>query len=111
MTQPRSPFAQLAAILTALLLPHAPASAQDIPEFHKLRTPTSPAFVILGITPAEVERPTAPAAFAASFFQRVEEATKGFPNSYALELAPYWLRSHPGLTFTEYQKPTLRSFY
>lgn len=62
-----------------------PSAAQEIPEFHKLRTPTSPGFVILGIAPAQVERPTAPAAFTASLLENAKEALNGLPNSYAVE--------------------------
>ena len=44
----------------------APAAAQQIPDFDKVRTPLSPAFVILGVAPTTVDRPTAPSALASS---------------------------------------------
>ena len=91
----------------------APARAQELPEFNTLRTPTSPAFVILGITPAQIQRPNRPGALAVSFLQQVEGATQGdgLPSSYAVEVAPYWLRSHPRLTFREYARGGPTSLY
>lgn len=89
----------------------AGAGAQEIPEFNKLRTPSSPAFVILGVTPSQIERPNRPGAFAASFLQTVQDAAGRLPQSYAVELAPYWLRPRPGLTFGQYARGGPRSVY
>lgn len=70
------------------------------PEF---RTPSSPAYVLLGIEPATVERPTTPQAFAASTVLLGQSLREGvLPENYALECAPYWLTSHPELTFENY---------
>jgi hypothetical protein len=75
-------------------------------ELNHLRTPTSPAFVILGIEPTSVERPTTPRAFALSFLSASDNATV-IPRDYAVEVAPYWLYRHPLLTFDQYYRPTL----
>jgi hypothetical protein len=77
------------------------ADAQDIPEFNKLRTPTSPAFVVLGTTPTEVQRPNTPSTFAFSLLQGVGSSATG-GGDFGVEVAPYWLVSHPGLTLEEY---------
>jgi len=83
------------------------ASAQEepasIPEFVTLRTPTSPAFVLLGITPTTVERPTTPRAVATSFLSHFTEGGGAIlPRQFALEVGPYWLWSHPRLTIEDY---------
>lgn len=92
-----------AALSLILLILAVELHAQEIPEFNKMRTPTSPAFIVLGITPVQVERPTTPAPFAASFLQRVGQELRLLPNSYALETTPYWWYPHPTLTFDDYQ--------
>ena len=80
------------------------AHAQTPVELDELRAPTSPAFVLLEVTPAAVERPENPKAFAVNLFNTVSQA-KGLPQNYALEVAPYWLTYHPDLDFDEYQSP------
>jgi hypothetical protein len=99
------------ALPAALLVAAGAARAQELPEFNKLRTPSSPAFVILGVTPSQIERPNRPGAFAASFLQTVQDAAGRLPQSYAVELAPYWLRPRPGLTFAQYARGGPRSAY
>lgn len=66
-----------------------------------LRTPASPAFVLLGVEPSSVERPQTPRALALSFLSATEQKDL-IPQNYAVEVAPYWLSSHPTLTFDEY---------
>lgn len=77
-------------------------------EIDDLRAPTSPAFVLLDVTPASVERPETPKSFSVNVINAVSRS-KGLPQNYALEVAPYWLTSHPDLTFDQYQSPGLRS--
>jgi len=81
----------------------APATATAI-EIDDLRTPSSPAFVLLDVTPASVERPESPKAFVLNLLSTVSQSD-GLPKDYALQLAPYWLKSHPNLTFGDYQNP------
>jgi len=92
----------------AVILACAPAAAQnEIPEFNKLRTPTSPAFSILGTTPAEVQRPNTPSTFAVSLLQGLApRGGGGKADGFAVEAAPYWLVSHPGLTLRGYYDAT-----
>lgn len=91
-------------LVAVLVATWAPAEAQDeIPEFNKLRTPMSPAFVILGTTPAEVQRPNTPSSFAVSLLQGFAPPGSGEgSDGFALETAPYWLMSHPRLTLRQY---------
>ena len=51
-------------------------------------------------------RPETPKAFAVNLLNRISEAG-GFPKDYALQFAPYWLRSHPNLSFASYQRPSV----
>ncbi|GAA4317002.1 hypothetical protein GCM10023149_14340 [Mucilaginibacter gynuensis] len=55
-----------------------------------LKSPASPAFNMLGLSPSDVERPTDVNAFALS----LQNSTKNFttlPNSYAVEIAPVYI--------------------
>jgi uncharacterized protein (UPF0335 family) len=72
-----------------------------------LSAPQSPAFVLLGVSPTSVDRPDTPKSLAVSFVDKVTTAN-GFPRNYALQVAPYWLASHPNLQFAEYQNPNVR---
>lgn len=84
---------------------------RDSLRLNELRTPTSPAFVILGVEPTSIERPTTPRAFALGLLSAPGGAGGVIPENYAAEIAPYWMRSHPNLTFTEYTRPDpLQSF-
>ena len=87
----------------------APAAAQQIPDFDKVRTPLSPAFVILGVAPTTVDRPTAPSALASSLKSDFGQGV--LPRAYAAEAAPYWWFSHPGLTMGTYERGGPASLY
>jgi hypothetical protein len=85
----------------------SPVSAQDqlikrdsLPEFNSLRTPSSPAFVLLGVEPAAVERPNTPADLALSVLNGTNNFS-ALPTDYALESSPYWLLSHPNLAWSD----------
>lgn len=75
-------------------------------EIDDLRSPTAPAFVLLNVTPASIERPQNPRALTLNLLSSAAQG-QGFPRNYALEVAPYWLTSHPNLTFDEYGRPTI----
>lgn len=69
-----------------------------IPEIDKIVTPVSPAFVILGISPTSIERPSTPSKFAISLANAFTSGSQAqLPRTYALEVAPFWLASHPRL--------------
>jgi hypothetical protein len=72
-----------------------------------LTTPDGPAFVILGVAPSQIARPTTPAGLATSLLSSVQDSTGFIPNNYALEVAPYWL-GRPQVGFNEYVDPTIR---
>lgn len=89
--------------VAAALVAALPLRAQDDPlELENLKTPTSPAFVILGVEPTSVERPTTPRAFALSLYSAAQAGGGVVPENYAAELAPYWMRRQPQVTWEEY---------
>jgi hypothetical protein len=79
--------------------------AEKVADFDKLRTPDSPAFVILGVSPTEIQRPTTPKALAVALsgFVTGQDPSISIPESFALEVAPYWLFSHPDLDLQTYR--------
>jgi hypothetical protein len=83
----------------------AEAQVPDTIQVTDLAAPTSPAFVLLGVSPASVERPDNPKQFVANFLKKMAGGDGGFPQDLALQVAPYWLKSHPDLSMREYQEP------
>lgn len=78
-----------------------PAMAQDTSvTIEQLRPPASPAFELLGIAPASVAQPSTPRALAASILSSMQDQG-GLPRNLAMEVSPYWLRSHPSFTFDD----------
>ena len=90
---------RLVVVLGAAAGPLAAQTPDAGPAFNGLRTPVSPAFVLLGIAPTVVERPNTPADLAFSVLNR-SAAFTSLPRDIALELSPYWLVKHPTLTWT-----------
>jgi hypothetical protein len=93
--------------VSALVLVSATAYAQEAAtdiKIEDLRAPASPAFVLLDVTPAAVERPQNPKAVVLNVLSSAAKA-EGFPQDYALQAAPYWLMYHPDLQFDDYLDP------
>lgn len=70
----------------------------------ELSAPTSPAFVLLGVAPASVDRPDSAKALIVNAFSDLAES-EGLPQDFALEVTPFWMKSNRTLSFTEYQRP------
>ncbi|MCX6142370.1 MAG: hypothetical protein NTZ35_04045 [Ignavibacteriales bacterium] len=79
----------------------SPTTSGNNPNTNDLRTPASPAFVLLGIEPSSVERPSTPRALAASLLSASGQ-NDILPRNYAFEFSPYWFSSHSQLTFDKY---------
>jgi len=75
--------------------------AQEVP---RLNVPVSPAFSILDFEPAAVMRPSNARDLAADVLNSFDKEGKLVLNS-GLEVAPYWLVSHPKLTRSTYLNP------
>ena len=102
----RGIIAALASLVSSSLLVAPSASAQDAGDFNKLtlddlRPPLSPAFVLLGVEPATVQRPTTPRGLSTAFLSLVGEK-QGVPKNFALETTPFWLVSRPAFAFEDY---------
>jgi len=67
-----------------------------------LTTPSAPGFVVLGVEPASVSRPASPRAVALSLLSAIRDGDNIVPKNYALEITPFWLTSHPTLTYQAY---------
>ena len=80
-------------------------------DFDKLRTPDSPAFVILGVSPTEIQRPTTPKGVATTMGGFASGADVTIPKNYALEVAPYWLFAHPDLDVRHYRQDRWQRLY
>ena len=87
--------------------PGQPAAKKLTEEEGKLKSideliaPTLPALSILGVSPASIERPATPRAFAASVLSGIERSKGDFPSNYALAIAPYWWLKHSNLEFDD----------
>jgi hypothetical protein len=71
-----------------------------------LKAPSSPAVTILGTSPTAIERPDTPQAVVFNLASSIADAG-GIPQNYAMQVAPYWLRSQPDLLFESYIRPTI----
>ena len=104
----------LAAALFVLAAAHSAHAQQTNAQEQKtakvtveeLTAPTSPAFVLLGVTPESVDRPESPKAFVFSALSALRIG--GLPTDFAMQVAPYWMKSNPTLTFEQYQNPNWR---
>jgi hypothetical protein len=65
-----------------------------------LKTPTVPAFAIIGISPTDVETPRTPKELSVALYNAYNGGAVA--QNVALDVAPYWLFAHPLLTYDEY---------
>jgi hypothetical protein len=79
--------------------------------FDKIRTPASPAFAILGVSPTEIQRPGTPAGLAAAFSSFIAGKDSFVPQNLSLEVSPYWLYSHPSFTSGDYETGGLANLW
>ena len=63
----------------------------DLPDFDKIRTPDSPAFTLLEVSPTQIERPTTPKQLTAVFSKFVSDGNAVVPKNLAAEFSPYGL--------------------
>lgn len=99
-------------VAVAVCVIQAVAQAQELPKLNTLVTPDSPAFVVLGVSPTEVQRPTDPNAVAVAVVESfTSEGGLKVPTDFALEVAPFWLTPHPELTLDDYRKRSAASLY
>jgi hypothetical protein len=76
-----------------------------IPDLNQLSVPDSPALDLIGkdlsIKPSETPR-----AFGLNLLESIGNSEGNFPQNLAIEFAPYWWSSHPGLKYDDYYSKT-----
>ena len=82
--------------------------AQDDFNLSKLKTPSAPAYTILGNQPNEISSPKSWSELEASVFSNLDDETGSLllPSNFALEFTPFWLSRHKNLSFSELASPT-----
>lgn len=91
----------------------ARAEESPVPDLYSMKTPRSPAFVALGISPTEIQRPSTPAAFVTDVvtpFQSDGDSLS-IPLGLAVEFSPYWMVPHYNLTLEDYANERSESVY
>jgi len=107
-TNPYIRLFKVASYLTLLLvLSPVMSVAQDnkadsLADFDMLITPTTPGFALLDKAPNSIQRPSSLTDLSFTFLQETD-ALSELPDNFALEVAPYWLFSHPSLTYETYE--------
>jgi hypothetical protein len=90
------------AVLVVTVTRPATAHSQDLRlELDSLRSPASPAFVLMGVAPTAIERPSTLRAIAVSAVSSLRRSGGLIPDDYAVEAAPFWLRSRPTVTLAD----------
>lgn len=84
------------------LAEEAEKEAVSVPEGDKLRTPDSPAFAILGVSPTTIQNPTTPRDLAVALSGFLKNSELLVPDSLAVEVSPFWFLSHDRLTYADY---------
>ncbi len=74
----------------------------------ELRAPSTPALAMLGIDAASVQRPETPKALTATLLSLAGD-DGALPRNFAIEVAPYWLQSRPGFSFSDFYHTARRS--
>jgi hypothetical protein len=80
---------------------HGQNNTDTIP-FLDLTPPASPAFNLLDVSPVTVDRPATVRALAVNIANAIGNGSNGFPKNFALQVAPYWLFSHPNMNIYKY---------
>ena len=93
----RSSLSAAGTLCAVLLLAPLGAAAQ-LPELPSLRVSGAPAFVLLGVSPTAVDRPSSPTDLGLDLADRTG-VFQSLPRDFALETSPYWLLGHPRLTW------------
>ena len=93
----------LLSVVFVLLSASVPRSEEKKLAIDDFQAPTSPAFIILGVAPSEVERPQTARAAAVSLISAFSQS-EFMPNNLQIEFAPYWWAPRPDSTM---DKPDL----
>lgn len=79
--------------------------SKDGCEVDDLKTPTAPAYSIIGVVPSQVETPRTPKDVAVALYNAYNGGSVS--QNVALEVAPFWLVPHHDLTYDQYVNASL----
>jgi hypothetical protein len=71
----------------------------------QMKVPTSPGFVLLENQPKVIQKPQTPKALGLVLGNALGQGGT-LASDFALEVAPYWVKPHPSLSFDEYYNPS-----
>ena len=91
------------ALVFALTVSIAAETSAQTATIDELSAPTTPAFVLLDVSPTAIARPESGKAFILNLVNKVS-GSDGIPRDYALEITPFWMLPNRTLSFEEYQK-------
>ncbi len=66
-----------------------------------LKVPSSPAFILIGVTPKTIESPETPAGLGLTILNNFKGDL--IPNNYSLEINPFWLFKKAPISFKEFR--------
>ena len=83
-----------------------------VPAIASLKTPHSPAFMALGLSPSEIERPTSPTGLATSLANGLSgDGRIGLGEDIAIAFNPYWLVPRTAVSFEDLVAQPSKTFY
>jgi hypothetical protein len=78
--------------------PTSPGGRSLVPDLAVLKSPEAPAFAALDIAPTAISRPGTPTGAAVTLAAGVTNGVLNPGENVAIDIAPYWLIAHPGLS-------------
>jgi hypothetical protein len=76
-----------------------PPNSERVPDLSSMKAPEAPAFMALGVSPSEIQRPATPTEFGMDLASGLAKGTSLSPlDNFAIQASPYWMRKHPNLT-------------
>jgi hypothetical protein len=96
---------KIPALILMIVLPSCCLYAQntkDTIQLQELKTPASPGFALLDLSPTTVESATSPKMLSLQVLNYINSGTGGFPKNFSFEFSPYWISKHNGETIYKY---------
>jgi hypothetical protein len=93
-------------------IPRPPPGADLVPDLAVLKTPASPAAMVLGVAETQIQRPTTPTGLAFALASGVSGQVEQKPlDNFAVEVTPYWLFDHPRLTAGDVERSPFANIF
>jgi hypothetical protein len=84
--------------------PASPGGRSLVPDLAVLKSPEAPAFAALDIAPTAISRPGTPTGAALALAAGLTQGVLNPGQNIAVDVAPYWLVAHPGLSATDVER-------